>query len=70
VGRDDVRAQEWSDLDKIISEDASSRSANDQQVYDWFQGLMQQQQINAAQDAHHHAGCVQRRARIPDLMAE
>ena len=50
-GRDDVRAQEWSDLDAIISESASSRSANDQLVYNWFQGLMQQQQIAAAQDA-------------------
>jgi hypothetical protein len=50
-GRDDVRAQEWSDLDAIISEPASSRSASDQLVYDWFQGVYQQQQIAAAQDA-------------------
>jgi hypothetical protein len=50
-GRDDVRAQEWSDLDAIISEPASQRSANDQPVYDWFQGVEQQQQITAAQDA-------------------
>jgi hypothetical protein len=33
-GRDDVRAQEWSDLGKIISEPAASRSANDQLAYD------------------------------------
>jgi hypothetical protein len=50
-GRDDVRAQEWSDLDKIISEPAASRSSNDHLVYDWFQGVDQQQQIAAAQDA-------------------
>ncbi len=50
-GRDDVRAQEWSDLDQIMSEPAASRSANDQLVYDWFQGVDQQQQVAAAQDA-------------------
>ena len=50
-GRNDVRAQEWSDLDKIISEPAASRSSNDQLVYNWFQGVDQQQQIAAAQDA-------------------
>ena len=50
-GRNDVRAQEWSDLDKIISEPAASRSSNDQLVYNWFQGVDQQQQISAAQDA-------------------
>ncbi len=49
-GRDDVRAQEWSDLVKIISE-TGTRSANDQAVYDWFQGVMKKQQIAAAQDA-------------------
>ena len=50
-GRNDVRAQEWSDLDKIISEPASSRSANDQVVYNWFQSVDQAQQVAAAQDA-------------------
>lgn len=50
-GRDDVRAQEWEDLDAIMSEDASKRSANDQLVFNWFQGVDKQQQIAAAQDA-------------------
>jgi hypothetical protein len=50
-GRDDVRAQEWEDLDSIISEPQSSRSADDQLVYEWFTGVEQQQQILAAQDA-------------------
>ncbi len=49
-GRDDVRAQEWVDLDKIINE-STPRSQNDQDVYDWFQGVDQQQQVAAAQDA-------------------
>lgn len=48
-GRDDVRAQEWSDLAAIFSEPATSRSANDQLVYSWFQGLTQQQQVATAQ---------------------
>ena len=50
-GRDDVRAQEWVDLDKIISEPAASRSSNDQAVYNWFQGVDQQQEAVADQDA-------------------
>ncbi len=50
-GRDDVRAQEWSDLDKIISEDVSKRSSDDQAVYTWFQGVMLQQQLAGAKDA-------------------
>lgn len=50
-GRDDVRAQEWVDLSKIINEPASSRSANDQTVYQWFQSVYVKQQVAEAQDA-------------------
>ena len=50
-GRADVRAQEWTDLSAIINESPASRSAGDQAVYSWFQGVYQQQQITAALDA-------------------
>src|SRR5579863_3771126 len=50
-GRNDVRAQEWLDLAKIIQEPAASRSANDAAVYDWFQGAYVSEQIAQAQDA-------------------
>jgi hypothetical protein len=50
-GRNDVRAQEWLDLAQIIQEPATSRSANDAEVYDWFQAAYVDQQIAQAQDA-------------------
>ena len=50
-GRNDVAAQEFLDLKKIIQKPAASRTANEQAVYDWFQGVVKQQHIAAAQDA-------------------
>jgi hypothetical protein len=54
--RDDVRAVEFADLTQIITEGAAKRSGTgvlsggqDQLVYNWFQGVMQQQRIAAAQ---------------------
>jgi hypothetical protein len=49
-GRNDVRAQEYLDLVKIINEPAASRSTNDALVYAWFQQAYQNQQIAEAQD--------------------
>ncbi len=50
-GRNDVRAQEWLNLANIIQEPASSRSASDQDVYDWFQGAYAAELVSEAQDA-------------------
>jgi len=50
-GRDDVRAQEWLDLGKIINDTPAERSANDQLVYEWFQSVYGNTEVAEAQDA-------------------
>lgn len=50
-GRDDVRAQEWLDLGKIINDTPAERSANDQLVYQWFQSVYGNTEVAEAQDA-------------------
>jgi len=56
--RADVRAAEFSDLVQIINEGAATRGGSgvlpggqDQLVYNWFQGVIQRQNIDAAQQA-------------------
>jgi hypothetical protein len=51
LARDDVRTQEWADLANIIMEQPSARSAQDQQVYAWFQALDQQEEVSVLQAA-------------------
>ena len=50
-GRNEVRAQEWLDLVKIMQEPATSRGTNDTLVYQWFQGVYQSELVTQAQDA-------------------
>ena len=46
--RDDVRAQMWADLLAIIKKPAASRTLMEADVYSWFQRVVQQQNIKAA----------------------
>lgn len=49
--RDDVRAQEWVDLLRIINLPASGRTPNEQAVYDWFQTAYKTQIVDQARKA-------------------
>lgn len=46
--RNAVRAQMWADLTRLIKKDPASRTAVENDVYTWFRGVVQQQNIRAA----------------------